>query len=229
MNKTDPGCFSCTQPGSSNYEIAKRNAGKLFCEYDPALLAQKRNILFKEGYLYPKLLGRAYRICAQTGRVEWSENHFTDCREADFNETMIIYDILCYSRPDAAPSGEFLLMEQLSRIQNASSYAGNGLFQKEEQFLDGKTESLARALQKMHGIPYGKGDVSFRLPVFQSLDIVLSFWESDEDFPAQLQFFCDQNILQYMHYETVWYLASHIVRRIKEIMSGSDAAIRETR
>lgn len=150
--------------------------------------------------------------------MEWSENDFADTKEADFNEVMTIYDILCYSENGAAPANEFALIQRLSNVQNAASYAGDGAFKRDEAFFDGKTEVLAGALEKLNGKPYGKGDVSFRIPVFQSLDVIFSFWNSDEEFPAQIKFLCDKNMLQYMHYETIWYLISHIMRRIKEFM-----------
>ena len=42
------------------------------------------------------------------------------------------------------------------------------------------------------------------------------FSESDEDFDAEIQFLWDENTLQYMHFETLWYVMSHIVRRLME-------------
>ncbi len=200
----------------SNYEIAKQRVQEQFYSYNHGEIAEKLNIPLQDGYLYLELLGRTYRICCQTGCVEWFKEGSSDTREADFNEVMIIYDILCYSRRGAAPSGEFVLIQRLSSVQNAASYAGEGFFKREEAFFDGKTELLERALRGLNGTEYGKGDISYRIPVYQSLDVLFSFWNSDEDFPAQIKFFCDKNILQYMHYETLWYLISHIVQRIKE-------------
>lgn len=227
MSKAITSLSPHTHPELSNYKIAKEHARKLFCEYDPAKLAEKRNILFKEGYLYLDFLDRSYRIHGQTGYTEWFGHGFANRREADFEETMILYDILCYSKPFASPANEFLLINQLSQIQNAASYPGYGLFQKEERLLDGKTELLVWALERMRGIPWGKGDVSFRLPVFQSLDVIFSFWNSDEDFPPQIQLFCDRNILQYMHYETIWYLAVHIIKRIKELINDPETVSKD--
>ncbi len=216
--KRDTSCYYCVCRKLSNYEIAKRKTQKQFFQYNHEEIAQKLGIPLENGYLYLKFLSRNYRIHCQTGYVEWSENDFVDVNEADFNEVMTIYDILCYSEKGAAPANEFALIQRLSNVQNAASYAGEGAFKKEEAFLDGKTELLAGALKKLNGKPYGKGDVSFRIPVFQSLDVIFSFWDSDEDFPAQIKFLCDKNMLQYMHYETIWYLKSHIMQRIKEFV-----------
>ena len=55
------------------------------------------------------------------------------------------------------------------------------------------------------------------LTVFDpALCIEFSFWESDEDFPAQLQLFTDKNLLQYIHYETAWYMFGYLLTRIAE-------------
>lgn len=217
-SKRDTSCYFCVCRKLSNYEIAKRKTQKQFYQYNHEEISEKLHIPLEDGYLYLEFLSRNYRVHCQTGYVEWSEDDFAHVKEADYNEVMILYDILCYSQKNAAPSNEFTLIQRLSNVQNAASYAGKGAFKKEEAFLDGKTATLAKALEKLNGKPYGKGDVSFRLPVFRSLDVIVSFWNSDEDFPAQIKFLCDRNILQYMHYETVWYLTSHIMQRIKELM-----------
>lgn len=215
-SKRDTSCHFCVCKKLSNYEIAKRKTQKQFYKYNHEEIARKLQIPLENSYLYPEFLSRKYRVDCRTGRVEWSENDFADVTEADFNEVLTIYDILCYSRQDAAPANEFALIQRLSNVQNAASYAGEGSFKKEEAFFDGKTELLAQALESLNGKPYGKGDISYRVPVFQSLDVVFSFWNSDEDFPPQIKFLCDKNTLQYMHYETIWYLISHLVRRLKE-------------
>lgn len=217
-SKRETSCYFCVCKKLSNYEIAKRKTQKQFFKYNHKEIAEKLRIPLENGCLYLEFLSRSYRVNCQTGRVEWSENDFADIKEADFNEVMTIYDILCYSGKGASPSNEFALIQRLSNVQNAASYAGEGSFKKEEAFFDGKTEQLAQALERLNGKPYGKGDVSFRVPVFRSLDVIFSFWNSDEDFPAQIKFLCDKNMLQYMHYETIWYLISHMVQRIKELM-----------
>ena len=53
------------------------------------------------------------------------------------------------------------------------------------------------------------------------LSASVCFWEKDVDFPEKLMFYWDRNILLYMHYETVWFAASSIVRELKERMTNS--------
>ena len=64
------------------------------------------------------------------------------------------------------------------------------------------------------------GDVAYKIPVWENLCVIFRFWNSDEEFPAQLQFLCDRNMLDFMHYETVWFLVSHIIQLLKQDLTG---------
>ena len=99
------------------------------------------------------------------------------------------------------------------------------MFARYERRFDKRAEELEKICLGMGGEKYGKGDMSVRIPMFsdrrdalhtEDLSIVISFWESDEDFPAQLQLFTDKNLLQYIHYETAWYMFGYLLTRIAE-------------
>ena len=70
------------------------------------------------------------------------------------------------------------------------------------------------------GIREERGDVAYRIPVFGNLCVIFRLWDSDEEFPAQLQFLCDRNMLDFMHYETVWFLISHIITLFKQDLAA---------
>ena len=63
--------------------------------------------------------------------------------------------------------------------------------------------------------------MSYRVPMFDFLPVMLQFWDSDEEFPASLQLFVDANMLDFMHYETVWFAFSHMMKRITDEMPRS--------
>ena len=56
------------------------------------------------------------------------------------------------------------------------------------------------------------------IPMFPFLDVMLQYWDSDDEFPASLQLFVDDKIIDFMHCETVWFVLSHMLERIKELM-----------
>lgn len=70
------------------------------------------------------------------------------------------------------------------------------------------------------GVREPVGDVAYRLPTFDFLPVIVQFWESDEEFPASFQILWDENVLDFMHYETTYYTAGHLLARLEEVMMG---------
>ena len=189
-----------------------------FLKYDQNQLIQKLNLDFDRLYLYLTFLGRSYRISRENGSVFWSEDGFQHTGEANYNEVMTIYDLLCYSDAAAHPSGEYASVHSLAAIHNTASPESGNLFGQKARDFDHKNAALAQACVRLNGVKAGRGDVAYRIPLFQSLSCLLQFWNSDEEFPPTLQIFADKNILQYMHYETVWFAMSHLLDRLSALM-----------
>ena len=159
-------------------------------------------------------LTQAYAVDRNTGDVRSQRG------EAGYNETMTIYDVLCWSKPHCKASGRMVNMGSLSTIQGGSmKREGDGLFGRYEAAFDQKDEALSAACVKLGGVPEGKGDVAYRIPMFPFLDVMLQYWDSDDEFPASLQLFVDDRMTDFMHYETVWFALSHMLERIKELMA----------
>jgi hypothetical protein len=91
------------------------------------------------------------------------------------------------------------------------------MFQGTLDRYDHRLPELKAACEALGGRPVLRGDVSYEIPLFPFLSVVFQFWESDEEFPTSLQFLWDEQILDYMHYETTFYVASHILDRLREI------------
>ena len=81
-------------------------------------------------------------------------------------------------------------------------------------------EGLKQACVTLGGVQGGRGDVAYRIPMFEFLPVQFAFWQSDEDFPADVQLLWDKNVLDYMHYETLWYAAGHLMKRLEDRMKG---------
>lgn len=201
---------------ASNYDMAKAQAAKLFLGYDADALIAKYGLAHDEDYLYLPMLGRMHRISRSTGLVEWSEDGFDTAHDADFNAAMTIYDVLCYAEAHASLSGSFVRVNSLPGIV-AASRVGESLSDGTAAYFDSRPAALRRACEALGGVPEGKGDVAFRLELFPFLPVRLQFWHADEDFPADLQLLWDENTLDFMHYETVWYAAGYIRARLREM------------
>jgi hypothetical protein len=203
----------------SNYEITKRETARRFLEYDQEKMIEKYHLDYDGDYLYLFFLGKPYRIGRKDGLAERCEGQAGQAVEADFNEAMSIYDVLCYAREDCTLSGVFCLTDSLEgTVRTGTFQPGSGFFREEKLLFDRNTELLGEACRLLGGVPEGRGDAAYRIPVFPFLPVRLQFWNSDEDFEAELQFLWDRNVLQYLHYETLWYVMCHLVQELKSFI-----------
>lgn len=204
----------------SNYEITKRRVQKDFLKYDQEKMIQKFSLKADENYLYITFIGHSYRICRKSGYLEWSEDNFVTCVEGNFNEALTIYDLLCDSKENCHAANDFINLNSLSTLQSSSKKLGDGLFHGEDKIFDHKDRLFGKVCEKLGGIKAGKGDVAYELPLFDFLPCRIQFWNSDDEFDAQLQIFVDKNVLKFIRYETVWYAVSHLMKRLTEEMEN---------
>lgn len=202
----------------SNYEITKRRVQREFLKYNQEKMIEKFHLKSDEDFLYIKFIGRFYRLDRKSGYLEWSKDDFCSCTEADFNEALTIYDLLCDSKENCCTAGEYVNLKSMSRIQASSKKLGDGLFKGNGKPFDHKEVQLCRACEQLGGVRAGKGDVAYEIPIFDFLNCRIQFWNSDEEFEAQLQVFMDKNTLEFIRYETVWYAVSHLLKRLQEEM-----------
>ncbi len=148
----------------------------------------------------------------QTGRTSETAWH-----EAGFEEVLSIFDVLCYSKDGCRLSGNYCGISNVKGA-NLAAAPGNDMFAPSARAFDHHTDQLAAACEALGGTKEKIGDVSYLLPVFPFLSIQLQFWESDEEFPPQLKFMWDENILQFMHFETTFYVTGHVIERLQTLL-----------
>ncbi len=205
-------------PRISNYEIMKNQMSEKFLKYDQNKMITKFSLPHDEKYIYIRFVEREYRISRSTGRVAWSEDHFRTETEADYNEAMTIYDVLCYAKENGTLAGKFCPTNMLKGTVQTMG-GGSSFFQKSADQFAGKTALLQAALRELGQLADDlKGDVAARINVFEFLPVTVQYWDADEEFPAVLKFMVDENILDFMHFETVMFMLGHVLRRIRECM-----------
>ena len=197
----------------SNYELTKRRMQGHFLDFDQNTMIRRFGLQHDAEYLYIRFVGRLYRIDRKTGRVQWSWDDFCHGIDGSFHEAMSIYDLLCCSKEGCRLSGEFGTLRG-----SIAGGPGGELFSPQAGVFQGRTRERQRACQALGGVAEGKGDVAYCLPVFDCLPVRLSFWEADEDFPPSLQFQWDRNTTDFIHFETTFYVTSHLLARIQELM-----------
>lgn len=199
----------------SNYEKMKNNMAIRFLQYNQEDMIQKFDLEHDEMYLYIFFVGRIYRINRVSGSVSWLNDSFHTEEKADYNETMTIYDVLCYSKENCHIANEWVNIRSLSAVHGGSLAKIGDFFENAGKYFEGKTKQLSYACEALLGRKLNKGDVAYELDMFSFLPIVLRFWDSDEEFNASLQILVDRNILDYMHYETVMFAVTHVLNRLK--------------
>lgn len=137
--------------------------------------------------------------------------------ECDFSPTLSILDYVCDRKTSAIAANAFCPVGSLPGV----FVGGSGLVMKNgtlEERIEKDPEGFRRACESLGGEKTGAGDMGYRLPVFPDLCMELKFYFADEDFPPQLTFLWDKNILQFVRYETVYYIAGCLCRLLKERM-----------
>lgn len=188
-----------------------------FLKYDQWKMLQKFGLAADDNFIYIPLLGRAHRIDRSTGTVEWSDDDFMTCREADYNVSMTIFDVLCKSTPDCTCSGHFRNVHSLGK-QLHSSAPGGSLFQPFANRFSSRPDELHKACRALGGSPYTSGDIAYVLPLFDFLPVIFQFWLADDEFDASLNFLWDENTLDFMHFETTFFAAGHILERLRNLI-----------
>ena len=62
------------------------------------------------------------------------------------------------------------------------------------------------------------GDLGYAAELFDGLRIGIQFWFGDEEFFPRVRYLWDENALQYLRYETMYFAVSLLRRRIGEEM-----------
>ena len=201
----------------SNYDLHMEGARLLFLNFDRKAIIHKfsgKGLSCDIDYMYLNFFGVKHRI-DNMGYVEFeTEDGFLP---ADFNATMSIYDVLCHSSESAVNSCKWCSIENLKHtLASGSSRVGSGIFSQYAGDFDKiGTDSLNSACKTIGGKHTGIGDVGFSLNIFDFLPVIFQYWEGDEEFCSQIKFLWDENVTDYVHFETLYYIAGYLLSKIK--------------
>lgn len=205
-----------------NYELQVDIAKKLFLQYDQAALTEKFGLQAEENYLHLTYLNTPCRLCRKTGAVEeYKGTLWQECRE--YSTVMTVYDLLCHSKEEAAPklSGQWCAVGTfvLTGVTETDTFT-----KKYARTFDGHLEALQAACEALGGVLQERmagADLTCKFPVTPFFPVLLQFWEGDEEFPPKLLLLWDQNTMDFMHFETTFYLQGDLLQRLKDRMEVS--------
>lgn len=201
----------------SNYEKQALEARKIFLQYDRENLGEKFGLIRKDGYLFIDLLGESYRIALNTGEIlQEQEGAWNVC--LDFHRVMILYDILCYSAEHPQLSGEW---KPLASLQvTGSNPSADPFTARTALSFSGRVPALKEACRRLNGeelsVP-ASADACYQIPVFPFFPLIFQFWDGDEEFAPKIMLLWDKNSLDYMHFETLFYVVGLLLERLQTL------------
>ena len=201
-----------------NYQISRDRAQSYFLGFDQDDIIRTWGLKHDEKLLYVDFLGRPYSICRQTGTVM----RLWDGTQAGFEEVLSIFDMLCHAGECKYLSGRFAPVNSLKGRPVAAGVETE-FYKDIAAKLDQDPEAFRQACLALGGREISMGDIGFQFPVFGELSVILKFYHSDEDFPASITLLWDENTLQFVFYETVFYIAGCLLSAIaKKMQSHSE-------
>lgn len=198
---------------TDNYALQAQAAKKRFLGYDQAALIRKFSLKADGGFLYTALFSCPYRICRVSGDMErFSDGQWVSA--GTHAEIMTILDLLCDSREDRHPANRYKSMQSFGMMfhQNLLEDKRDPLADR----FDRDPQALHSACAAMGGKPFPGADIGYAVPVFDSLTMVVQFWHGDEEFYPRLRYLWDENALQYIRYETMYYAVGVLGARLSD-------------
>jgi hypothetical protein len=194
-----------------NYEIARDRAQAYFLNFDQKSIIRRWDLQYDSEYLYVTFVGRPYKVSRNSGRID----RMFDGRQAGFSEVMSIFDLLCHKSDDQFLIRRFAPVNSLRgcpvSVGVDVEYGG-----KIAILFDRNPAALSDVCLALGGKTVDLGDIGFALPLFGPMEVILKFYHGDDEFPPSITFLWDENTLNFVYYETVFYIAGFLMNTISE-------------
>lgn len=200
-----------------NYAVMRQDAVDRFLTYEVENLLKNPGVSSWEKGVQTTFFSLPVHLDRTTGSIVLIDGEKEI--ECDFSPTLSILDYVCERKPSAIAANVFCPVTSLPGV----FVGGSGLVMKNgalEQRIQQDPAAFQKACESLGGVATGAGDMGYRLHIFPDLCMELKFYFADEDFPPQLTFLWDKNILHFVRYETVYYIAGCLCRLLKERMDG---------
>ena len=220
-----------THPGEKgNYELSRDRAEKYFLQFDQEEIIRTHHLEADDRWIYTTFLQEDYRIDRETGHMQKSRDGFITTEEAGHGDTLTIFDFLCHNmtphgaaEADAANRAACTLSGKWAPVNSLKGRpktvgVGSGLFESHSAIFDADQEGFAAACEKLGGEKMSVGDIGYKIPVWGEVAVLIKFYAADDEFPAQTTVLFDENLLSFIFYETVFYMAMFVLERIAEEM-----------
>ena len=195
-----------------NYEKMQEAARCRFLEYDCDALCRRVGVTAGGSSVCTRFLGQPVEISRRTGEIT------VGGAKASFSQALTLYVWLCDGQKDAKPAFRFCKISSLPGVYVSGSGLGiSG--DSVASLIEGNREGFLELCRQMNGWEVTGADLAVVIWPLPDLPMMLKFYGADEEFPATLALLWDENTLRFLRYETVFYLAGCLLRRIRTALS----------
>ena len=178
---------------ASNYDRMEQQARELFLKQDQEAIIRRWDLRSDGEYIYCSLFSDLVKLDRKTAVLSPDGEGYPMGRTV--NESMILFDLFTRSEQRPQATGEWTGVSGLGGLIG-SGHDRTLSHEKEAALFAGETERLKMACERLGGVPWGRADAGFIIPVFADFSVLFQFWDADEEFPAQIKFHFDGNALQ---------------------------------
>ncbi|MGM9536663.1 MAG: DUF3786 domain-containing protein [Intestinibacter sp.] len=206
----------------SNYEIQSDVAREAFLKFNHKDIAQKLDLKQDAEYLYVKFINQEYRLGKKSSVIQRIEDDSTYV-DAGFYEIMSILDLLDnvgrFSKHELKASRNFVAPTGLKEVVNAGNTQRNSwIFSRNAKAFSGKLDKLEKACEEIGGVKIDKGDVGYIINIFDYIQLMFVYYDEDSDFEPEIKVLWTDNVLEFVHYETTYYMLEYLFEKILKIM-----------
>ena len=201
----------------NNYQKRAAKARARFLTYDQEDIIRRNRLEADEDWLYARLLDLDLRLDRASAELEAkTPEGWGPCPGVE--APMVLLDILCDSRPGRRALGywkstlDFGFHVHRSLMENGPASPLERRFNDDPELL--RRRALALGGRAAVGTDIGGADQAYVLPFFQDLNLLVQFWEGDEEFQPRLRFLWDGGAGDYLKYETMYYALDLVRRRL---------------
>ena len=191
----------------ANFDVLAQQGAKRFLTFDQEEMCRRYGLCADAETISLSFCGEACRVNRHSGAVAGAVG-----QPLGPGAMLTIYDMLCSGTAPDALSGTWRTTNMLPGV-GQSSPDDTRLNADWAPRLD--VPSLAQACEAMGGTPFPVGEVAYRLPVFDWFPVVFQLWHGDEEFPPSMRFLWDAHALQFLRYETLYYVMDEVLTRLE--------------
>lgn len=197
----------------SNYEVVREVWRQKFLDMDHESLSDRFQLALDAESLYLTYFSRPYAIDRKTARITRLDRPDAPI---NFGLEMNFFNMFYYAVERPRPSGELVPFRQVKRAYPFEAAYRRTILDPFCRYFTGRVDALRTALEALHAAPVVQGDAGGLLQILPGLGLAVTFWDADDEFPAQANMLFDSNITDYFHEENVVTIASDTATFLEE-------------